>query len=66
MSLKTAVKRMERYLNLDDDCETVIYDLPNEDGTVDALHVSSRDTWLEVIPREEYGRRMTKRNEGEV
>ncbi|WP_276620597.1 hypothetical protein [Syntrophomonas wolfei] len=63
MSLKTAVKRMERQLRLDDDDEVVIYDLPNDDGTVDVLHISSKGSRKETITQQEYDRRRGIANE---
>lgn len=56
MSLKTAVKQIENRLKVDDDHETLIYDFPNEDGTVDVLHVTSRGSWKETIGLEECNR----------
>ena len=54
MSIKTTVKRMEKRLGLDDENEVVIYEYPNEDGSVDALHVTSQGSWIEVVRKEDF------------
>lgn len=62
MSLKTVVKRMESRLGLNDDHEIVFYNFPNEDGTIDVLHIASAGDWRETIDQEEYNRRKESRD----
>lgn len=63
MSLKSAIKRMEKQIGMsEDEGEVVIYGFPNEDGTVGVLHVfNHRANKKETISAEEYDRRMAKR-----